>query len=519
MESVNLDMEDIFEEEAADDDFPSVGPLPDLPDGEEGTAEGEDEDNTDVMSKLKDLSKGAARKVVRKPMPKLDGQRLTGERGIPILPKVFEKVKFKGQGNEAQDLRIIMRYLEHWAHRLFPMMPFDEVLERIEKLGTKKEVQTCIKKMRLDMPLLNEDYIQDASDDEAGGSDKDKSPKKNGVDPVDETEWDDIIREHEEEQRLSQAPTSQSSPPKTTPMSQLKSQLSKPLMDLKNTSQPYTATPISSPTATIGGLTPEQRERIERNKQLALQKKLGKPGFKAPEVPGSPFRTPLSSPITQRHSPMMPPPVSSPVKPLSSPIKISSSPCKSSPIKPLSSVVKISSSPCKSSPVKPLSSPGKMSSSPCKLSHGSTSPSNTVTFSSLVQNGNMEDSEFGVNKLSCDSTLDTQTCYTSTQNGEMVNGSSKSLGDSEMSEVIPIVGKTLINGNNSADNELSAVIPVIDKTLINGSQTTDNELSEVIPNQDLKRNNDITDDNNLVKKQKLDVELTEDEILSSMEDL
>lgn len=34
-----------------------------------------------------------------------------------------------------------MRYLEHWAHRLFPMMPFDEVLERIEKLGTKKEVQ------------------------------------------------------------------------------------------------------------------------------------------------------------------------------------------------------------------------------------------------------------------------------------------------------------------------------------------------------------------------------------------
>ncbi|XP_063432187.1 TIMELESS-interacting protein-like isoform X2 [Mytilus trossulus] len=510
MESVNLDMEDIFEEEAADDDFPSVGPLPDLPDGEEGAAEGEDEDNTDVMSKLKDLSKGAARKVVRKPMPKLDGQRLTGERGIPILPKVFEKVKFKGQGNEAQDLRIIMRYLEHWAHRLFPMMPFDEVLERIEKLGTKKEVQTCIKKMRLDMPLLNEDYIQDASDDEAGGSDKDKSPKKNGVDPVDETEWDDIIREHEEEQRLSQAPAS--SPPQ--PMSQLKSQLSKPLMDLKNTSQPYTATPISSPSATIGGLTPEQKERIERNKQLALQKKLGKPGFKALAVPGSPFRTPLSSPIT--HSPMMPPPVPSPgkfssslVKPLSSPVKILPSPCKSSP-------VKISSSPCKSSPVKPLSSP-------CKSSHGLTSPvsSNTVTFSSLVQNGNTEDSEFGVNKLSYDSTLDLQANKTGTQNGEMVNGSSNSVGDSEMSEVIPVTGKTLMNVNYSVDNELSAVLPVIGKTLVNGnsSQTADNELSEVIPNQDLKRNNDITDDNNLVKKQKVDVELTEDEILSSMEDL
>ena len=26
--------------------------------------------------------------------------RLTGDRGIPILPKVFEKVKFKGKGHE-----------------------------------------------------------------------------------------------------------------------------------------------------------------------------------------------------------------------------------------------------------------------------------------------------------------------------------------------------------------------------------------------------------------------------------
>jgi TIMELESS-interacting protein len=34
-----------------------------------------------------------------------------------------------------------MRYLEHWAHRLFPMMPFDDVLERIEHLGAKRDVQ------------------------------------------------------------------------------------------------------------------------------------------------------------------------------------------------------------------------------------------------------------------------------------------------------------------------------------------------------------------------------------------
>lgn len=58
--------------------------------------------------------------------------------------------------------------------------------------------------------------------------------------PENEEEWHEIIREHEEEQRSFQPPmTSQP----VTPMSQLKSQLSKPLQDLS--SPLYTATPIS----------------------------------------------------------------------------------------------------------------------------------------------------------------------------------------------------------------------------------------------------------------------------------
>lgn len=140
---------------------------------------------------------------------------------------------------QTRDLQIIMRYLEHWAHRLFPKMPFDEVLERIEKLGTKNEVkvrlstpinilftpaemqivyttiwismsdryyeeillawlwqnaftrmwllrslshvpyvpliefhfsfmQTCIKRMRLDMPILNDEFVGDDEEREEG---------------------------------------------------------------------------------------------------------------------------------------------------------------------------------------------------------------------------------------------------------------------------------------------------------------------------------------------------------------
>lgn len=57
------------------------------------------------------------------------------------MPKLFENVKFKGKGHEASDLNKMMGVLEHWGHRLFPRMPFDELIERVERLGQKKAVQ------------------------------------------------------------------------------------------------------------------------------------------------------------------------------------------------------------------------------------------------------------------------------------------------------------------------------------------------------------------------------------------
>uniref|UniRef100_A0A8W8I7N8 TIMELESS-interacting protein n=1 Tax=Magallana gigas TaxID=29159 RepID=A0A8W8I7N8_MAGGI len=116
MESVNLEMDEIFEE---DEDFPTVGALPDLPQDNEGMEEmgqGEDQDDNsaEVLSRLKDLSKGAAKKVVRRPQPKLDATRLTGERGIPILPKVFQDVKFKGKGHE-----VILKAKLYSGHFIF----------------------------------------------------------------------------------------------------------------------------------------------------------------------------------------------------------------------------------------------------------------------------------------------------------------------------------------------------------------------------------------------------------------
>jgi TIMELESS-interacting protein len=34
-----------------------------------------------------------------------------------------------------------MKRFEHWAHRLYPKLPFDDVMNRISQLGKKKNVQ------------------------------------------------------------------------------------------------------------------------------------------------------------------------------------------------------------------------------------------------------------------------------------------------------------------------------------------------------------------------------------------
>lgn len=80
------------------------------------------------------------KKRVLAPRPKLDPARLMGPRGILALQSELKGVKLKGRGSEMQDLELIMGRLQHWAHRLFPSYTFDDCLDKLEKLGTKKNV-------------------------------------------------------------------------------------------------------------------------------------------------------------------------------------------------------------------------------------------------------------------------------------------------------------------------------------------------------------------------------------------
>ncbi|XP_012309935.2 TIMELESS-interacting protein isoform X1 [Aotus nancymaae] len=161
------------------------------------------------------------KRTVKRNIPKLDAQRLISERGLPALRHVFDKAKFKGKGHEAEDLKTLIRHMEHWAHRLFPKLQFEDFIDRVEYLGSKKEVQTCLKRIRLDLPILHEDFVSN-NGEVMGNNEHDVTASE--LDPF-------LTNSSESEMFASESSKS---------------------------------------------LTEEQQQRIERNKQLALERRQAK---------------------------------------------------------------------------------------------------------------------------------------------------------------------------------------------------------------------------------------------------
>ncbi|KAM9183805.1 TIMELESS-interacting protein isoform 1-T2 [Dugong dugon] len=202
-------------EHVEDETFPPFPP-PASPEREDGEgAEPDEESERRVPLPV------PPKRTVKRNIPKLDAQRLISERGLPALRHVFDKAKFKGKGHEAEDLKKLIRHMEHWAHRLFPKLQFEDFIDRVEHLGNKKEVQTCLKRIRLDLPILHEDFVN--NNDEVG---------ENNGDDVTATELDPFLTNSSESERFA----SESS----------------------------------------RALTEEQQQRIERNKQLALERRQAK---------------------------------------------------------------------------------------------------------------------------------------------------------------------------------------------------------------------------------------------------
>ena len=70
--------------------------------------------------------------------------RLCGSRGIAAVQESFKNVKLKGKGHEKTDLDLILSKMEHWAHRLFPKLSFDDCVEQVAKVGSNRAVQVSL---------------------------------------------------------------------------------------------------------------------------------------------------------------------------------------------------------------------------------------------------------------------------------------------------------------------------------------------------------------------------------------
>ncbi|VDK17506.1 unnamed protein product [Anisakis simplex] len=148
------------------------------------------------------LKEGDKRRVapktrVLRPQPKLREQELCGPRGIMSLKKMFDGYKPNPKKNPYEKLADVMNKIEYWAHLLHPKMKFEDVIDSIETLGGKRAVkvrldmsiissyrfqlissldilfglfQTYMEKMRMDMPLTDEDFASISNPDGASPS-------------------------------------------------------------------------------------------------------------------------------------------------------------------------------------------------------------------------------------------------------------------------------------------------------------------------------------------------------------
>ncbi|KAH0009203.1 Swi3-domain-containing protein, partial [Aureobasidium melanogenum] len=78
----------------------------------------------------------------RRPVAKLDEDRLLSQQGIPKLRKIAkDRIQIKGKGHEFSDMARLLNTYQLWLDDLFPKAKFMDGVSMIEKLGHKKRMQ------------------------------------------------------------------------------------------------------------------------------------------------------------------------------------------------------------------------------------------------------------------------------------------------------------------------------------------------------------------------------------------
>ncbi|XP_035454796.2 uncharacterized protein LOC118279260 [Spodoptera frugiperda] len=205
------------------------------------------EDEAEEDKRRVDPTSTKAKRVTKNPRFLLNPARLTGPRGIQVIPDHFKDFKFKGKGHEKEDLDLVLKKLEHWAYRLYPKFPFEDCLKKIETLGKKRPVMVHLHKIRTDQFISEETVVQKDS------SDEETQP------PQEEDEFDKLLQQQIDLARATPAPGS------------VKKAMPTPATPLQDRS------PFTMPKATSSpSISDEQKERMIRNRKLAEERRLAR---------------------------------------------------------------------------------------------------------------------------------------------------------------------------------------------------------------------------------------------------
>ncbi|VDM77557.1 unnamed protein product [Strongylus vulgaris] len=128
---------------------------------EEPPVDNENETSDDhVLNSLieKENKEAVKKRNKTRPQPKLNEATITGPKGIQALRESFKNYKPDPSKDPYENLSVMLKKYEHWAHVMFPKLKFEDVVSRCEALGERRIVKVYMTKSRLDMPLTDDDF-------------------------------------------------------------------------------------------------------------------------------------------------------------------------------------------------------------------------------------------------------------------------------------------------------------------------------------------------------------------------
>lgn len=197
---------------------------------------------------------------------RLNVERLKSDRGVHTIENYFNGIKFRGKGYEREDLNMVMKKMEHWAHRCYPAYTFDDFIAQVEKLGRKKEMQTHMYRYR--HGLLEE--VTNRNEDIEDNENMESASQMDGFQPIDEL--DEII--DQQIQNYSMAPRT---PAHDRTFDSIRSSVvATPRLREQNPIQASTpvAPRVEEPSTSMAApqITSEQLARIAENRRLAQER-------------------------------------------------------------------------------------------------------------------------------------------------------------------------------------------------------------------------------------------------------